>query len=166
MRETATSVLSQAPVCSVLHHPAHITFTKLPCFTYEADHWRLWMIASTSQMYAVSNFLYSFYSLVCWADFLTDCLIDGYSKGTFMSPINNPLKVFLFFFPPKVPLNQFSKQWSLPHLSVCLLIELYLLCSEHNWHSSAAAGTPGIQHFSVCWDWPCWALLCALFSKA
>lgn len=108
-RETATAALSQAPVCSEFHHPAPITFTKLLCFTYEADRWRLWMIARSSQTYAVSNFLPSFYSLVCWADFLTDCLIDGYSKGTFMSPINNPLKVFLFFFPPKVPLSQFSK---------------------------------------------------------
>lgn len=102
----------------MLFHPAHIPSTELPCFTYEAERWRLWMIACTSQMYALSNFLYSFHSLVCWADFLTDCLIDGYSKGTFTSPINNPLKVFLFFFPPKVPLNQFSERWSLPHLSL------------------------------------------------
>jgi len=83
-----------------------------------------------------------------------------------MSPINNLLKVFLFFFPPKVPLNQFSKQWSLPHLPAGLLFEPSLRCSKQPLHSSVAAGAPGVQHFSAGWDWPDLALLCVLFSKA
>lgn len=51
--------------------------------------YRAELYACTSHMHAVSNFLPSFYSPVCWADLFADCLIDGYSKGIFMSPINN-----------------------------------------------------------------------------
>lgn len=162
-KETGTSVLSQAPARSVLLHPARIASTNLLCFTYEADLWRVQMRACTSHTHAVSNFLYFFDSLVCWADFSTDCLIDGYSKGIFMSPINNPLKVFLFFLRWKMPLDHLSKRWSLSHLS-WLLFEQRLLgaCLA----LSCGFGAAWHAAWGVWLCWPRRALFSAWFSKA
>lgn len=140
-KETGTSVLSQAPARSVLLHPARIASTNLLCFRYEADLWRVRMRACTSHTHAVSNFLYSFDSLVCWADFSTDCLIDGYSKGIFMSPINNPLKVILFFL-----------RWKMPLVQAVVLVTPLLVAV---WAVSARC-LPG----SCLWLWGC--LVCSI----